>query len=362
MPLLLFIIAFALCSCAGTTKVVESDYTGATGTIDILHKNAVVAVAIDNKHVGNTPLRVELPVGEHRVVMNYGGKIVFDSTITVQDDYERNSAAMRMGGIVAGFASILLISAPAGIIIAPIPFLIGELGSDVFIPNVRVSSMSGYNAVATVRPDSNRRDSVLQITSRNAVLQDSSQDTLLDNDSVTDSAEVPASSSFQNSDIAMYPMSKYGFLVREREKSEFSSVRYAKSMCYSETDDLVWVAALNGVTSVLQREDVIPCELDSLPYPTKSSRIKAGAISFLTTTGIWGGIGLVAGGSLTSALIGGMAGSLFFGTPALLITNAVVDSKNKKKCEYLRRKDEVKDWFRKFPCQKTNPKLESKNQ
>lgn len=346
MPLLLFFIAFALCGCAGSTKVVNPDYSGTRGRVEITHETMTAAVSIDNEYVGSTPLRVSLPPGEHRIVMNCGGKIVFDSTITVSDDYERNSMALRMGGLVAGFASFLLISGPVAFFVAPVVFLAGETGTDFLVDNVHVSSVSGYNAVASVRDSPKQQEEVSGTPVAPVPNQQTSQTVI-----------------YANEYVRMYPVPEYGFMVREKGTVKFGNVGLAKSICYDESNDLVWAIGMDGSMNVVKSEDIIPCELDSLPYPTVSSRVKAGTISFLTAVGVWAGIGLAAsGGELSTAAIGATVGGLFFGLPTVLITKVVVNRRNRNRCEYLRHKDEVLEWFKQYPCQNTKPTLESKNQ
>ena len=110
-----FVIAilsmFLLCNCAGTRTVdLTKDSKNAAGLVHIDNKWGATAVFIDNEFVGSTPLAVSLPLGEHRIVMNYGGKIVHDTTLVITDDYERNGDAAIMGGIIGSFIGGWLMS------------------------------------------------------------------------------------------------------------------------------------------------------------------------------------------------------------------------------------------------------------
>lgn len=68
-----------LCSCAGTMAVdLTKESDKGSGLVHINNKWGSAAVFIDNEFVGGTPLAVSLPLGEHRIVMNYGGNLDHD--------------------------------------------------------------------------------------------------------------------------------------------------------------------------------------------------------------------------------------------------------------------------------------------
>lgn len=145
MRLFLFFFVLVLCSCAGPKKV-GANYSDTVSPLKITHESVVAGVYIDNEFAGHTPLLVSVSLGEHRVVMNYSGQIIYDSTITVTDGYNRNSKSLLAGGGVAGFASALLISGPTGVLLAPIPFLISGYGAKFLAQHIHVTNVFGYNA------------------------------------------------------------------------------------------------------------------------------------------------------------------------------------------------------------------------
>ena len=135
------LLMFILCSCAGTRTVdFAKDSNDPKGMVHIDNKWGVTAVFIDNEFAGNTPLYVSLPQGEHRIVMNYGGKIVHDTTIVVTDDYERNGNAAIMGGAIGSFVTVLLVPFPANLLAASFPMIVAGASMRLNVDDVVINA------------------------------------------------------------------------------------------------------------------------------------------------------------------------------------------------------------------------------
>ena len=365
-----FVIAilsmFLLCSCAGTRTVdLTKDSKNAAGLVHIDNKWGATAVFIDNEFVGSTPLAVSLPLGEHRIVMNYGGKIVHDTTLVITDDYERNGNAAIMGGLIGSFVTVLLVPFPVNMLVASVPVIVAGSASGTGGDYVVINTREGFNAralpvatkpqdsmqVASAPPKAPERDSnATDYTAFTVPAPDTS-----DHEFLPEVAD-------EQGEFGMHDVDgeKYVFLKERRKDVGNQELVVASSICYEPSSDLVWAyeAPLQR-TNVYYSDEFIPCEVDSLPYKSKVGPM---LLRLGITAGIWTTIGLIAGG-IEGAIVGGLTGTLFYGAIVWGVSDWAMDKRNATACQNIRRKDQVKEWYSQFPCrQNTNPIPESKNQ
>ncbi|MBR4915536.1 MAG: hypothetical protein IKZ45_00420 [Fibrobacter sp.] len=357
------LLMFILCSCAGTRTVdFAKDSNDPKGMVHIDNKWGVTAVFIDNEFAGNTPLYVSLPQGEHRIVMNYGGKIVHDTTIVVTDDYERNGNAAIMGGAIGSFVTVLLVPFPANLLAASFPMIVAGASMRLNVDDVVINTRQGYSATSQPAPHKELGESV----------PDSGAPRL--DSSVAASAPfvVPAPDTSEHEllpevadeqgEFGMYEVDgeKYVFLKERRNDVGNQELVVASSICYEPSSDLVWAYETPlRRTNVYYSDEFIPCEVDSIPYRSKVGPM---LLRLGITAGIWSTIGLLAGG-IEGAIVGGLSGTLFYGGVVWFLSDWVMDKRNATACQNIRRKDQVKEWYSQFPCrQNTNPIPESKNQ
>ena len=118
--LVVILLSLLLYGCAGTDKVIRKNNDDVLGRVYITNGSGATAVFIDDSFVGNTPIDVKLSVGEHHLIMNLFGNVVLDTTIIVTDDYNRNTNAGVVGGLIAGFIPLLLVPFPINMLLAPL--------------------------------------------------------------------------------------------------------------------------------------------------------------------------------------------------------------------------------------------------
>ena len=357
---------FLLCSCAGVRTVdLSKNSKDAAGLVHIDNKWGATAVFIDNEFVGNTPLAVSLPQGEHRIVMNYGGKIVHDTTIVVTDDYERNGNAAIMGGAIGSFITVLLVPFPINMLVASVPVIVAGSASGMGGDYVVINTREGFNATAL--PVAAKPQDSVQVASPlpKAREQDSSATDYtafaLPAPDTSDHELLPEVADTQG-EFGMHEVDgeKYVFLKERRKDVGNQELVVASSICYEPSSDLVWAyeAPLQR-TNVYYSDEFIPCEVDSLPYKSKVGPM---LLRLGITAGIWTTIGLLAGG-IEGAIVGGLAGTICYGGIVWGVSDWAMDKRNTTACQNIRRKDQVKEWYSQFPCrQNTNPIPESKNQ
>lgn len=356
--LVVILLSFLLYGCAASGNVPKNiTGTGPKGKVHIVNALGGAAVKIDDNLIGTTPLNVVLPVGEHKLTLNYLGKVILDSTIVVTDDYERNMNTALVGSIVGGFVPFLLLPFPMNLVslIVPVVTMVPaeQLSSDKIILNDFAKAKNSGIAV-------------------NAPKQHSSAPTFSVNDSVEVTTEVaesfPASNEFYEeqmeesfSEVSMHKINpdKFKFLQGKQGKKSAEIVK-AESICYDPKEDLVWTYhPWQKKTFTYQSNDFLPCDVDSLPY---SSDIKAGLIGFAVSAGVGAIVGAISGGG-KGALAGAASIGAFVGLPAFFITSSVVNNKNVRACQRFRDSEQVKEWYSHYRCrQNTNPIPESKNQ
>lgn len=320
------LVLLILCGCAATKQVGYSSKDATRGLVYINNKQGATAVYIDGEFVGSTPMNVTLVQGEHHITMNYGGKIVLDTTFTVTDDFERNGNAIMMGGAVTGFITILLVPFPVNMLASTVPVILAGVSARINTDMIVVSSREGIDATAKPLP--------------------SAPDTLPA--PATAAAVAPVATTNQDG-MNMYAIDtdKYTFLM-ERRGEKISKFVSAGSICYEASNDLVWMNHAQSQQSVvLASDEFFPCEIDSLPYPSPllSSLKWVGGV-----TAIWGVIGAVAGGEMKSTIAGLGVGLALFGLPTYLIAHKVTESQNQRTCRLLRSQEQVREWYRQYPC------------
>lgn len=355
-----------LCSCAGTRTVdLTKDSKNAAGLVHIDNKWGATAVFIDNEFVGSTPLALSLPLGEHRIVMNYGGKIVHDTTLVITDDYERNGNAAIMGGLIGSFVTVLLVPFPVNMLVASVPVIVAGGASGTGGDYVVINTREGFNATSSplppkmpnepqaklVLPEEQKSDSLIAVSTPSTV---PAPDT-------SDHEFLPEVADTQG-EFGMHEVDgeKYVFLKERRKDVGNQELVVASSICYEPSSDLVWAyeAPLQR-TNVYYSDEFIPCEVDSLPYKSKVGPM---LLRLGITAGIWTTIGLLAGG-IEGAIVGGLTGTICYGGIVWGVSDWAMDKRNATACQNIRRKDQVKEWYSQFPCrQNTNPIPESKNQ
>ena len=358
------LLMFLLCSCAGPKTVVfAKDSEEPTGIVHIDNKWGVTAVFIDNEFVGNTPLYVSLPQGEHRVVMNYGGKIVHDTTIVVTDDYERNGNAAIMGGAIGSFITVLLVPFPANLLAGSLPMIVAGASMGMNVDDVVVNTREGYNA--TSQPAPQKKDSGEPAPASGESAPDSSVAA-----GTPFAVPVPDTSEHEllpevadeQGEFGMYDIDgeEYVFLKERRNDVGNQEIVVASSICYEPSSDLVWAYETPlRRTNVYYSDEFLPCEVDSLPYRSKVGPIM---LRLGINAGIWTTVGLLLGGT-SGAIAAGISGTLFYGGITWKVSDWAMDRRNATACQNIRRKDQVKEWYSRFPCrQNTNPIPESKNQ
>lgn len=336
------LLSFLLYGCAGTDKVIRKNNDDVLGRVYITNGSGAAAVFIDDSFVGNTPIDVKLSVGEHHLIMNLFGNVVLDTTIIVTDDYNRNTNAGVVGGLIAGFIPLLLVPFPINMLLAPLSTWI--VGSNVTKFNKDKIAREPYKEYNV------KSESLQKFTdTKNFTFKG------------TDLAHYYKDSAVYVNGAAMHFMDveKIRFLRQKKDEKDTIMVG-ATYLCYETSSDLVWVASPGSGTSVFQTDEFIPCEIDSLPYsdPFVSAGKRMGAV-----VGAFGLLGLVAGQNASSALISMFVGGSFFGLPTLFISDHVLSQRNIHACQKFRSKPLVKQWYRQYPCrQNTNPIPESKNQ
>jgi len=356
--LVVILLSFLLYGCAASGNVSQKiPGKGPKGKIRIVNALGGAAVKIDDNLVGSTPMDVVLPVGEHRLTLNYLGKEILDSTIVVTDDYERNMNTALVGSIVGGFVPFLLIPFPMNLVSLVVPVVTmmpaEQLSTDKIILNDFAKAKNNSTVV-------------------NAPKQISSTPVSPVNNSLSETTEVaesfPEMGEFLGeqkeesfSDVSMYEMNpdKFKFLQWKQGKKNAEIVK-VESVCYDPKADLVWAHyPYQMKTFTYQSNDFLPCDVESLPY---SSEIKAGLIGFAISAGTGAIVGAISGGG-KGALAGSMAMGAFVGLPAFFVASSVVKNKNVRACQRLRDSEQVKEWYSHYRCrQNTNPIPESKNQ
>ena len=358
------LLMFILCSCAGPKTVdFAKDSNDLKGIVHIDNKWGVTAVFIDNEFAGNTPLYVSLPQGEHRVVMNYGGKIVHDTTIVVTDDYERNGNAAIMGGAIGSFITVLLVPFPANLLAGSLPMFVAGASMGMNVDDVVVNTREGYNA--TSQPAPQKKDSGEPAPASGESAPDSSVAA-----GTPFAVPVPDTSEHEllpevadeQGEFGMYDIDgeEYVFLKERRNDVGNQEIVVASSICYEPSSDLVWAYETPlRRTNVYYSDEFLPCEVDSLPYRSKVGPIM---LRLGINAGIWTTVGLLLGGT-SGAIAAGISGTLFYGGITWKVSDWAMDRRNATACQNIRRKDQVKEWYSQFPCrQNTNPIPESKNQ
>jgi len=277
-----------------------------------------------------------LPVGEHRITLNHLGNVIYDSTIVVTDEYDRNTTTALVGGIVGGFVPFLLLPFPLNLMSILVPPLATYTADQLSTEKIIVNDFPKKISTEV----SAKKDTA--IYERNEI-----------------SEALPLSKN--SSEAVMYKVDpdKLLFLkfARNKNKSTFAP---ATSVCYDSRSDLVWAyEPFPEKTNTYYSNDFLPCELDSISY---TSGFKAGLLTFATAAGIGTIVGSIVGGGKGAFAVGFATGA-FVGLPTAYIVGGVVNSKNKRACQRFRNSEQVKQWYRRYSCrQNTNPIPESKNQ
>ena len=334
---------------------------GPKGKVLITNALGNAAVSMDGIPIGTTPLNAPLPVGEHRITLNHMGKIIYDSTIVVTDDYDRNTTTAVVGGIVGGFIPFLLLPYPLNLLSMIVPpltmFSADQLNTDKII----VNDFSKKNAIKSELEQEKlpkQEYTPLDSPVNNSTGVMAKNDAMIyEGDEISETLPPQNSSS----EAVMYKVDpdKLLFLKFTRNKNS-STFTPATSVCYDSKSDLVWAyEPFPEKTNTYYSNDFLPCELDPISY---TSGLKAGLLAFVTAAGIGTIVGSIVGGG-KGAFAGGFATGAFVGVPTAYIVGGVVNSKNKRACQRFRDGEQVKQWYRQYPCrQNTNPIPESKNQ
>ena len=356
--LVVILLSFLLYGCAASGNVPENiSGTEPKGKVHIVNALGGAAVKIDDNLVGSTPMDVVLPVGEHRLTLNYLGKVILDSTIVVTDDYERNMNTALVGSIVGGFVPFLLIPFPMNLVSLVVPVVTmmpaEQLSTDKIILNDFAKAKNNSTVV-------------------NAPKQISSTPVSPVNNSLSETTEVaenfPEMSEFYEeqmkesfSEVSMHKINsdKFKFLQGKQGKKDAEIVK-VESVCYDPKADLVWARyPYQKKTFTYQSNDFLPCDVESLPY---SSDVKAGLIGFAISAGVGAIVGAIGGGG-KGALACAVSIGAVVGLPAFFVTSSVVNNKNVRACQRFRDSEQVKEWYSHYRCrQNTNPIPESKNQ
>ena len=331
------LLSFLLYGCATSGNTAKNlPKKGTKGKVLITNAVGNAAVSMDGVFIGATPLNASLPVGEHRITLNHLGNVIYDSTIVVTDEYDRNTTTALVGGIVGGFVPFLLLPFPLNLMSILVPPLATYTADQLSTEKIIVNDFPKKISTEV----SAKKDTA--IYERNEI-----------------SEALPLSK--KSSEAVMYKVNPDKLLLlkfaRNKNKSTFSP---ATSVCYDSRSDLVWAyEPFPEKTNTYYSNDFLPCELDSISY---TSGFKAGLLTFATAAGIGTIVGSIVGGG-KGAFAGGFATGAFVGLPTAYIVGGVVNSKNKRACQRFRDSEQVKQWYRRYSCrQNTNPIPESKNQ
>lgn len=359
--LVVILLSFLLYGCASGNMAKNMPNKGPKGKVLITNALGNAAVSMDGIPIGTTPLNAPLPVGEHRITLNHMGKIIYDSTIVVTDDYDRNTTTAVVGGIVGGFVPFLLLPFPLNLLSMIVPpltmFSADQLNTDKII----VNDFPKKNAIKSEleQGKSPKQEYAPLVSPVNDLTGNMAKNDVTIHESDGISETLPPQNS--SSEATMYKVDpdKLLFLKFTRNQNS-SSFMPATSVCYDPMSDLVWAyePPLQKINTYYSN-DFLPCELDSISY---TSGIKAGLIGFAAVAGIGTIVGAIVGGG-KAAFAGGFAMGGFVGLPTAYIVGGVVNGKNKRACKSFRDSEQVKKWYRQYPCrQNTKPIPESKNQ
>ena len=334
---------------------------GPKGKVLITNALGNAAVSMDGIPIGTTPLNAPLPVGEHRITLNHMGKIIYDSTIVVTDDYDRNTTTAVVGGIVGGFIPFLLLPYPLNLLSMIVPpltiFSADQLNTDKII----VNDFPQKNAIKSEleQEKSPKQEYTPLVPPVNDLTGNMAKNDVTIHEGDEISETLPPQNS--SSEATMYKVDPDKLLfLKFKHNTNSSTFMPSTSVCYDSKSDLVWAyePPLQKINTYYSN-DFLPCELDSISY---TSSIKAGLIGFAAVAGIGTIVGAIVGGG-KAAFAGGFAMGGFVGLPTAYIVGGVMNSKNKRACKRFRDSEQVKKWYRQYPCrQNTKPIPESKNQ
>ena len=359
--LVVILLSFLLYGCASGNMAKNMPNKGPKGKVLITNALGNAAVSMNGIPIGTTPLNASLPVGEHRITLNHMGKIIYDSTIVVTDDYDRNTTTAFVGGIVGGFIPFLLLPFPMNLLSMIVPpltmFNADKLNTEKFFVNDFTKKSAKKSELEQGKSPKQEYAPLVSL------INDSTGITAKYDAAIHESDEIPETLPPQNSSFepTMYNIDsdKLLFLEFTRNKKG-STFTPATSVCYDPMSDLVWAykPSLQKINTYYS-DYFLPCELDSISY---TSSIKAGLIGFATVAGIGTIVGAIVGGG-KAAFAGGFAMGGIVGLPTAHIVGGVVNGKNKRACKRFRDSEQVKKWYRQYPCrQNTKPIPESKNQ
>ena len=360
--LVVILLSFLLYGCAASFNTAKNiPNKGTKGKVIITNALGNAAVSMDGVFIGTTPLNAPLPVGEHRITLNHLGKIIYDSTIVVTDDYDRNTTTALVGGIVGGFVPFLLLPFPLNLVSIIVPsittFTAEREYADKIILNDFIPKIAMEN-------ESEQEKTPKQEYSSSVSLVDDSAEIMARNDAmIHEYNDISENLPSQNlsPETAMYEVDKDKILFLKFTRNTKSSIFVAAtSVCYDLKSDLVWAyEPYLQKTNTYYSNDFLPCDLDSISY---TSEIKAGLIGFGAVAAVGAIVGAIVGGG-KGAFTGGFAMGAFVGLPTAYIVGGVVNKNNKRACQRFRDGEQVKEWYRRYSCrQNTNPIPESKNQ
>ena len=359
--LVVVLLSFLLYGCASGNMAKNMPNKGPKGKVLITNALGNAAVSMNGIPIGTTPLNAPLPVGEHRITLNHMGKIIYDSTIVVTDDYDRNTTTALVGGIVGGFIPFLLLPFPLNLLSIIVPsittFTADREYTDKIIVNDFPQKIAMENESKQEKmPKREYSPSVFPVNDSTELMVKNDA-MIYEHNDISENGLPPNLSP----EAAMYKVDKDKLLFLKFTRNTKSSIFVpATSICYDSKSDLVWAyEPFPQKTNTYYSNDFLPCDLDSISY---TSGIKAGLIGFTAVAGVGAIVGTIVGGG-KGAFAGGFAMGGFVGLPTAYIVGGVMNSKNKRACKSFRDSEQVKKWYRRYSCrQNTNPIPESKNQ
>jgi len=365
------LVSLFLCACAGSRSVNIGDGQN-RNMVYVDNKWGATAVFVDDAFAGSTPIGLMLPEGKHRIVMNYGGKIVCDTVIDVTDDFSRNSTAAIVGGGVAGFVPLLLMPFPVNMLVATIPLIIAGSASQLNADRLVINTRKGFSAVSSPASGTrgsisgDKRSAATNGPAGKSLAGSSAQVAVLDGDTSGHDL-VPEEAAEMRGEFTMHEIDpeKFVFLRERRGEPGVRALVNSSSICYEPSSDLVWAYDMPlQKTTVYYSDEFLPCESDSLPF---AGYVKPSLIAFTSVAASMGILSAVMGGDGSQIAAGALAGGLILGLPAAFFTNWYAEGRNKRACGNFMNRDQVKEWYGQYPCrpekrQNTNPTEESKNQ
>ncbi len=360
--LVVILLSLLLYGCAASFNTAKNiPNKGTKGKVLITNALGNAAVSMDSVFIGTTPLSAPLPVGEHRITLNHLGNVIYDSTIVVTDEYDRNSTTALVGGIVGGFVPFLLLPFPLNLMSILVPTITTFTADQAYADKIIVNDFPKKIAIKSELEQV--KSSKQEYSPLDSPVNDSTGVMAKYDAMIYEGDEISETLPLQNlsPEAAMYKVDKDKLLFLKFTRNTKSSIFVpATSICYDSKSDLVWAyEPFPQKTNTYYSNDFLPCDLDSISY---TSEIKAGLIGFAVSAGVGSIVGAIVGGG-KGAFAGGFAMGAFVGLPTAYIVGGVVNKNNKRACQRFRDSEQVKKWYRQYPCrQNTKPIPESKNQ